>query len=72
MSENEDLAIFLAQLEALKAALSQGTTVFLTSDSAPWHLLNEANQVGSGHIPRPPDELSQDMPAPPASARRGS
>ncbi|MHC4785233.1 MAG: SPFH domain-containing protein [Planctomycetota bacterium] len=72
MSENEELAIFLAQLEALKAALSQGTTVFLTSDSSPWHLLDETTEVGSGHIPRPPDESPPDEPAPPATPGRGS
>ncbi|MHC4428496.1 MAG: SPFH domain-containing protein [Planctomycetota bacterium] len=85
MSENEELAIFLAQLEALKSALSQGTTVFLTSESSPWHLMNEASELGPGHIPQPPDEKSRrpdrpgqtavtppDEPAPPATARRGS
>ncbi|MHC4082130.1 MAG: SPFH domain-containing protein [Planctomycetota bacterium] len=85
MSEDQDLAIFLAEIDALKDALSEGTTVFLNSDSSPWHLLNESNAVGADRIPRPPGESAaledleqhatseaDDGPASPATGRQGS
>ena len=83
MSEDQDLAIFLAEIDALKEALSEGTTVFINSDTSPWHLLNESNQVGANRIPRPPGESREglkeratgkpkDAPASPAADRRGS
>ena len=59
MSEDQDLAIFLAEIDALKEALSEGTTVFINSNTSPWHLLNESNQVGANRIPRPLGESGE-------------
>jgi membrane protease subunit HflC len=85
MSEDQDLAIFLAEIDALREALSEGTTVFINSDTAPWHLLNDSNEIGANRIPRPPDESMQregleerttdgsgDGPGSPAADQRGS
>ena len=67
MSEDEDLAIFMMDVETLKEALSGFTTIFLTDESAPWHLLNESQEAGAGAIPQPANEAE-----PGATARRGS
>jgi membrane protease subunit HflC len=84
MSEDEELAIFMMEAETLKEALSGFTTIFLTDESAPWHLLNESTEVGVRAIPRPingfreaarPDESGtelDDEPAPEAPAGQGS
>ena len=53
MNEDEELAIFLAELETLKRSLSSGTTFFLSDEAAPFHLLNQ-NNLGHGAIPQPP------------------
>jgi hypothetical protein len=49
MSQDEELAIFLVWLDALKTALSDNTTVILETDFAPWHLMDGP----SGGIPQP-------------------
>jgi membrane protease subunit HflC len=56
MSENEELARFMMDVETLKEALSGFTTIFLTDESEPWHLLNEASGGTPGAIPRPQRE----------------
>ncbi len=52
MGKDEELAIFLAWLDAVETALSKNTTLILDSDIAPWHLLevNNSNSIG---IPQP-------------------
>jgi membrane protease subunit HflC len=85
MSEDEELAIFMMNVETVKEALSGYTTIFLTDQSEPWHLLNESSGAGAGAIPRPPDQSRrrndlepiatgghQDEPGPEAPARQGS
>ncbi|MCH2147354.1 MAG: hypothetical protein MK073_06020 [Phycisphaerales bacterium] len=53
MGQEEDLAIFLAWLDAVKTSLSENTTLILESDVAPWHLLNLDSDTGENSIPAP-------------------
>ena len=55
MSEDEEFAIFLVQLDTLRASLSDTATFFMSDRAAPWHLLSQINQSG-GPIPHPPDD----------------
>ena len=52
MGEHEELAIFLAWLDAVETALSKNTTLVLESDVAPWHLL-DIDQISDNSIPTP-------------------
>ncbi|MBT5409181.1 MAG: hypothetical protein HOK75_02835, partial [Phycisphaerae bacterium] len=52
MGEHEELAIFLAWLDAVETALSTNTTLVLESDVAPWHLL-DIDQISDNAIPTP-------------------
>jgi membrane protease subunit HflC len=80
MSEDQNLAIFLAEIDALKEALSAETTIFVTSRTSPIHLLNESNQLGADRIPRPPEESGPKQRPPgepdageyPQASRQGS
>ena len=54
--QHGDEEIFMMDVETLKEALSGFTTIFLTDESAPWHLLNESQDAGAGAIPKPADE----------------
>ena len=56
MGKDEELAIFLAWLDAVETALSKNTTLVLESDIAPWHLLN-INQANTDIIPKPADSM---------------
>lgn len=40
LKEDEPLAIFLLQLDALEQSLREQTTIFMSDQSAPWHHLN--------------------------------
>ena len=53
MGEDEELAIFLAWLDALETSLSQNTTLVLESNVAPWHLMNLDSETQVGEIPKP-------------------
>ena len=53
MGEDQELAIFLAWLDALETSLSQNTTLVLESNVAPWHLMNLDTESQSGGIPQP-------------------
>lgn len=53
MGEDEELAIFLAWLDALETSLSQNTTLVLESNVAPWHLMNLDSESEVGEIPQP-------------------
>jgi membrane protease subunit HflC len=53
MGEDEELAIFLAWLDAVEASLSQNTTLVLESDVAPWHLMNLNSDSKENEIPQP-------------------
>ncbi len=53
MGEDEELAIFLAWLDALETSLSQNTTLVLESNVAPWHLMNMDSESKTGEIPQP-------------------
>ena len=53
MGEDEELAIFLAWLDAVEASLSQNTTLVLESDVAPWHLMNLNSDSKENQIPKP-------------------
>ena len=59
MSQEEDLAIFLAWLDAIKTSLSKNTTLILESDVEPWHLLNLDSQTNSNSIPVPQPKAKQ-------------
>lgn len=53
MSEDEQLAIFLVWLDTMVAGLKDTTTLILTDEQAPYHLLN-LNKLGDGDmIPMP-------------------
>ena len=53
MGEDEELAIFLAWLDALETSLSQNTTLVLESNVAPWHLMKLDSTTEPGSIPQP-------------------
>jgi membrane protease subunit HflC len=53
MGEDEELAIFLAWLDAVESSLSQNTTLVLESDVAPWHLMNLNSDSEENQIPQP-------------------
>ena len=53
MGEHEDLAIFLAWLDAVKIALSQNTTLVLETNVAPWHLMDLHADTNEQGIPQP-------------------
>ncbi len=74
MSENEQLAIFLVWLDALTKSLKDTTTLILTDDNAPYHLLNLERLGGGKGIPRPAKGLharDDDEPEPDVTAGRG-
>jgi len=52
MGKDEDLAIFLAWIDAVETALSKNTTLVLESDVAPWHLF-KIDQTTTNGIPQP-------------------
>jgi len=53
MGEDEELAIFLAWLDALETSLSENTTLVLESNVAPWHLMKLDSESEVGEIPKP-------------------
>ena len=59
MGEDEELAIFLAWLDAVEASLSQNTTLVLESDVAPWHLMNLNSDSKENQIPQPKGNISK-------------
>jgi membrane protease subunit HflC len=59
MGEDEELAIFLAWLDAVEASLSQNTTLVLESDVAPWHLMNLNSDSKENEIPQPKGNKSK-------------
>ncbi len=65
MSEDEEFAIFLVQLDTLRAGLKDTTTLILSDRAAPWHLLSQINQ-SDGPIPHPADgdAMTANDPAP--------
>lgn len=56
MGEHEELAIFLAWLDAVKIALSQNTTLVLETNIAPWHLMDLHSDTNEQGIPQPNSE----------------
>ncbi len=60
MSEDEQLAIFLVQLDAMRKGLHDNATIVLSDEAAPWHLLNQSNMVGAAPIPQPKKEALGD------------
>ncbi len=65
MSQDEDFAIFLVELDTMRASLKDTATLIFSDESAPWHLLNQKNGAG---IPAP---HGGDDPASSPTARRG-
>lgn len=53
MKVDEQLAIFLLWLDTLEESLKQETTIFLSDQSAPWHLLNVGRLDEERDIPQP-------------------
>ena len=47
MSQDEAFAIFLVQLDTLRASLKDTATLIFSDESAPWHLLNQENLAGN-------------------------
>ena len=58
MGEHEELAIFLAWLDAVETSLSKNSTLVLESDVAPWHLL-DVKSAPTGTIPTPSSESAE-------------
>ena len=76
MSEDEDFAIFLIQLDALQASLKDTATLIFSDESAPWHLLNPENAAvvpapARGSAGSPANIQSSDDPASSSTSRRG-
>lgn len=67
MSEDEEFAIFLVQLAAIKAGLKDTATLVFSDQAEPWHLLNQSN-IGNGSIPQP---RQSSTPEPTASTTAG-
>jgi membrane protease subunit HflC len=61
LNEEKDLAIFLAWLDALEAALSDTTSIFLDARLAPFHMLNPRADRDANGIPIPPFEAAPAM-----------
>jgi membrane protease subunit HflC len=59
MGEDEELAIFLAWLDAVEASLSENTTLVLESNVAPWHLMNLDSDSKENEIPQPKGKNSK-------------
>lgn len=53
MSEDEQLAIFLVWLDALRGSLKDTTTLVLSDELAPWHLMNLRRMGEDAGIPQP-------------------
>lgn len=53
MAEDEELAIFFVWLDTLEDSLKSEVTIFLTDDTAPWHLMNVSMLPGTTGIPQP-------------------
>src|SRR4029453_14359149 len=72
MSEAEDFAIFLVQLETLQRALGQYTTLVLPTNVAPFHLMNLMTPRSPEGVPiQPPAPTQPTMPptlAPPTQS----
>ena len=65
MSQDEAFAIFLVQLDTLRASLKDTATLIFSDESAPWHLLNQENLAGN------PAAQSGDDPVSSPTASRG-
>lgn len=65
MSQDEDFAIFLVELDTLRASLKDTATLIFSDESAPWHLLNQRSGAGT------PAPHAGDDPASSPTARRG-
>ena len=65
MSQDEDFAIFLVELDTLRASLKDTATLIFSDESAPWHLLNQQSGAGT------PAPHAGDDPASSPTARRG-
>lgn len=59
MSEDEDLAIFLVQLDALRATLSKNLTIFVEDSVAPFHMMNLLAPLSDKGIPVPDGQPGQ-------------
>ena len=59
MSQDEAFAIFLVDLDTLRAGLKDTATLILSDESPPWHLLRQ-NAVGGGPIPQRPQRNAGD------------
>jgi len=55
---NEDLAIFLAWLDAFKRSMTGNVTIFMDTRQAPMHLLDFAAPVGASGVPQPQIQLT--------------
>jgi len=64
MSQEEDLAVFLAWLDTLEAALSKHVTIVIPTHLAPFHLMNTQTALDGNGIPQPEMKLAGPADAP--------
>jgi membrane protease subunit HflC len=55
LAQNEDLAVFIAWIDALKVALSENTTLVIPTVFAPFHMMQLNTATNSSGIPLPGD-----------------
>jgi membrane protease subunit HflC len=75
LAKDEDLAILIAWIDALKQALSQNTTLVIPTIFAPFHMMQLDTVTDARGIPKPSDEMLAETPGvqPPARiAKDGS
>lgn len=63
MGEHEELAKLLLWLDALEASLSERTTIFLDTHSAPMHFLNMSSPLSAQGVPMPTSAFAGRIPA---------
>jgi regulator of protease activity HflC (stomatin/prohibitin superfamily) len=63
MSKNEELAVFLAWLDALQNALSENTTVVIPTLFAPFHMMQLDGHPMVNGIPQPSGEMGPTLKA---------
>ncbi len=74
MSEDQKLAIFLVWLDTLEQSLGDTTTLFLSDELAPWHLMDLKRLGEAGSIPQPSKgymEAADEQPPDEAKAPAG-
>jgi len=71
MGEDVEFAIFQVHLDALRATLSDTTTLILSDEAAPFYLLNQNNFSSPGPIPQPSKRRARTGEEPTAATTAG-